>query len=148
MHVTSRPHAGAEEEPVPRRNILSIPKLLAEGIPDEQQIVLGWLLDTHLLSVSLPDDKFKAWLADVLRFIRRQSCSQEDLDTLVGQLNHTAAVIPLSRHFLGRLRELIDQTAFRKATVRFPRDALKDLKLWKRLLTKAAAGISMNLIVA
>jgi hypothetical protein len=148
MHVTSRPHAGAEEEPVPRRNILSLPKLLAEGTPDERQIVLGWLLDTHLLRVSLPEDKFTAWLDDVLRILRRQSCSQEDLDTLVGRLNHTAAIIPLSRHFLGRLRELIDRTAFRKATVRFPRDALKDLKLWKRLLTKAAAGISMNIIVA
>ncbi len=148
MHVTSRPHAGDTEEPIARRNILSLPKLLAEGTPDERQIVLGWLLDTHLLLVLLPPDKFTAWLDDLTRFLRQQKCSHEELDTLIGRLNHTAAIMPLARHFLGRLRERIDRDAFRKATIRFARDEIKDLKLWKRLLTKASEGISMNLIVA
>jgi hypothetical protein len=40
MHVTSRPHAG-KDEPILRRDILSLPKLLAVGSPVEQQIVLG-----------------------------------------------------------------------------------------------------------
>ena len=43
MHVTSRPHAGDDKEPILRRAILSMMKLLAEGSPAEQQIVLGWL---------------------------------------------------------------------------------------------------------
>ena len=148
MHVTSRPHAGNSEEPISRRNILSLPKLLAEGTPDERQIVLGWLIDTHLLLILLPKDKFSTWMADLLRFIRRQRCSHEELDTLIGRLNHTAAIIPLSRHFLGRLRERIDREAFRKATITFSQDEIKDLMLWKRLLVKAADGISLNLVVA
>ena len=46
MHVTSRPHAGEDAEPLPRRAILSLPKLKAEGSPAEHQTVLGWDLDT------------------------------------------------------------------------------------------------------
>ena len=42
MFVTSRPHAGEASEPLPRRDILSLPKLKAEGAPAESQIVLGW----------------------------------------------------------------------------------------------------------
>jgi hypothetical protein len=59
MHVTSRPHAGDEHEPLPRRAILSQPKLIAEGSPAECQTVLGWNLDTRRLILSLPKDKYK-----------------------------------------------------------------------------------------
>jgi hypothetical protein len=62
MHVTSRPHAGTSE-PILRRAMLSLLKLLAEGAPAEEQIVLGWLLDTRRLLVALPDDKHSAWLS-------------------------------------------------------------------------------------
>ena len=47
MHVTRRPHAGDNEEPLPRRPKLSIPKLMAEGRPEEVQTVLGWTIDTR-----------------------------------------------------------------------------------------------------
>jgi hypothetical protein len=50
MHVTSRPHAGNSEPPV-RRAMLSILKHASEGSPLEQQIALGWLLDTRRLLV-------------------------------------------------------------------------------------------------
>ena len=59
MHVTSRPHA-EDKKSILRRAILSMLKLLAEGSPAEQHIVLGWLLDTRRLLVSLPDDKYAA----------------------------------------------------------------------------------------
>jgi hypothetical protein len=146
MFVTNRPHAGSETEPIQRRNVLSLPKLQAEGTPDERQIVLGWLLDTYRLLVLLPQDKFTAWMEDLCHVLTKNGCSQENLDTLVGRLNHTATIMPMARHFLGRLRQRIDRTAFRQKFVHFPRDELKDLQLWKRLLTKAATGISMNLI--
>jgi hypothetical protein len=64
MHVTSRPHAGARE-PILRRVMLSLVKLLAEGAPAEQQIVLGWLSETRRLLMSLPDDKHAAWLETI-----------------------------------------------------------------------------------
>jgi hypothetical protein len=41
MHVTTRPHAGDDKEPITRQTLLSLPKLLAEGSPDEVQTALG-----------------------------------------------------------------------------------------------------------
>jgi hypothetical protein len=73
-------------------------------------------------------------MANLLRCLQHQRCSQEELDTLIGRLNHTAAIIPLSCDFLGQLREQIDCEAFLKATAKFSQDEIKDLMLWKRLL--------------
>jgi hypothetical protein len=42
VHVMSRPHAGEQVEPVPRRPLLGPDKLEAEGRSLERQIVLGW----------------------------------------------------------------------------------------------------------
>jgi len=146
MHVTSRPHAGAAE-PILRRDILSLPKLLAEGAPAEQQIVLGWLLDTRRLLVSLPEDKYLAWITSIESFIKSKGGLKEDLDTLEGQLNHAAYVIPLARHFLTRIRAAKNSKANKKSWIRLTRLLLADLKLWIELLRRAHIGISMNLIV-
>ena len=97
--VTSRPHAG-ESEPILRQAILLFPELLAEGLPAEQQVVLGWLLDTRRLLVSLPDDKHSAWKSPLEHIVKNKGCVKGDLDILEGQLNHTACVTPLARHFL------------------------------------------------
>jgi hypothetical protein len=85
-------------------------------------------------------------MADLRTALRHNGCTQEDLDSLIGWLNHTASIMPMARHFLGRLHQRINRNVFRRKFVRFSRNELKDLKLWKRLLTKAASGISMNLI--
>ena len=47
MFVSMRPLA--TDEPVPRKETLSLPKLEAEGTPSEMMIVLGWWLDTRRL---------------------------------------------------------------------------------------------------
>ena len=104
MHLTSRPHAGDNAEPIPHRPILSIPKLIAEGRPEEVQIVLGWRLNTRLLEVSLPDDKNRAWSADVRKLREAGNCLRKELETLVGRLNHTAYIIPNARHSMSRIR--------------------------------------------
>ena len=33
--------------------------------------------------------------------------SYDELDTLVGRLNHASFVFPMTRHFMGRLREAL-----------------------------------------
>ncbi len=100
MHVSIRPHAG-EHEPILRRVILlSLIKLQAEGAPAEQQIVLGWMLDTRRLLVSLPDDKYTAWRSAIEHITKNKGCLKEDFDTLEGQLNHAAYVIPLAHFFI------------------------------------------------
>ena len=146
MHVTSRPHAGILE-PILRRVILSLTKLIAEGSPAEQQIVLGWLLDTRRLLVSLPDDKYSAWLLSLDKIIKNKGCTKEEFDTLEGQLNHAAYVIPLARHFNTRIRAAKNAKINKKSWIKATKLVLADLVLWRDLLKRANLGISMNLIV-
>ena len=148
MHVTSRPHAGDSNEPITRRNLLSIPKLLAEGSPDEVQIVLGWRIDTRRMLVALPDDKYHAWMADIDQIIANQGrCKYEDLDQLAGRLNHSSFVMPASRHFLGRIRSPLTPRRSKRQPVRLSQEAVNDLRLWRTILTSANVGISINLLV-
>jgi hypothetical protein len=86
-----------DNEPVKRRDLLSKPKLLAEGTPEEAQIALGWILNTQLLQILLPTDKFEAWSTDIRAIVldRRATCG--DLEsTVAGRLNHGAVIIPLA----------------------------------------------------
>jgi hypothetical protein len=145
MHCTSRPHAGAAE-PITRRDILSGPKLIAEGTPAEEQIVLGWLIDTHRLQLKLPADKFDAWMQDLISLRTSRVITYEGIDSLVGRLNHVAFIIPLARHFLTRFRELIDRNKPQNQQITISRQLGLDTELWERFLRKASQGISMNRI--
>lgn len=147
MHLTSRPHAGDEEEPLPRRPILSIPKLIAEGRPEEIQIVLGWRLNTRLLEISLPDDKYLAWSTDVRKLRAAGHCGVKDMETLVGRLNHTAYIIPNARHFMSRIRRGLETRGGGNRSRKVGAEALEDLLLWEEFLEHANKGVSMNLLV-
>ena len=148
MHVTSRPHAGDGVEPITRRALLSLPKLLAEGSPDEVQIVLGWRIDTRGMIIALPDDKFQAWMSDIDGIIGRDGkCRYETLDQLVGCLNHSYFVMPASRHFLGRIRASLTPRLTKLRPVTLTKEAVADLGLWKEILTSANHGLSINLLV-
>jgi hypothetical protein len=148
MHVTSRPHAGDDQEPLPRRPILSTPKLIAEGGPAEEQTVLGWNLDTRRLRLALPLDKFLAWREDIEKVLMAGTCPFADLEQLVGRLNHASYVLPTARHFLSRLRSRIEPK-YRKAkrVLKLSEDELSDLSLWIDILSTARSGISLNLLV-
>ena len=147
MHITSRPHAGDEEEPVPRRPILSQAKLEAEGSPAEIQTVLGWNIDTRRMLVSLPDDKFEAWTEELREFRSRPSCPRSAMETLVGRLNHTSLVMPDSRQFLSRIRASMGLDGKRPHSVRIDPEVREDMILWEEFLAVANRGISLNLLV-
>ena len=148
MHVTSRPHAGDDNEPLPRRTILSLPKLLAEGSPAEIQTVLGWRIDTRRLLIALPDDKYEAWVADLTAIEATGRCFFKELDRIVGRLNHSSYVVPITRNFLGRLRSRLSPRRRDEYVVKLDVEDLADIALWRTILTRANQGISMNLIAS
>ncbi|MBM3301327.1 MAG: hypothetical protein FJY85_15405, partial [Deltaproteobacteria bacterium] len=78
VEVMSRPHAGEDVEPIPRKPLLSPAKLEAEGRSAEVQIVLGWRVDTRKLIVSLPDDKFVAWSVDLTQVIQQKKGTRKE----------------------------------------------------------------------
>ncbi|NER25769.1 MAG: hypothetical protein F6J96_34770 [Symploca sp. SIO1C2] len=147
VHVLSRPHAGEKDEPVPRRPLLAPEKLLAEGRPSERATVLGWGLDTRLLIIFLPEDKFQAWIADLDQVINDGGHTTSGLESLVGRLTHSSYVIPLSRHFLNEIRRRVEPPFRRsKKLVRLSTEEIEDLRLWREFLQTARDGISLNLL--
>jgi hypothetical protein len=146
VFVSNRPHAG-NNEPVPWRENLSAPKVEAGGTPAELQIVLGWEMGTRQLLVILPFDKFVAWTEDVGKAVRTGRITLGELFTLVGRLNHASYVIPLARHFLGRLRQRLHFVWSDQQEVTLSKDEIADfLVLWTKFLLTTRRGISMNLL--
>jgi hypothetical protein len=145
IHVTSRPHSG-DAEPIQRRELVSQPKLIAEGGPAEVQTVLGWTLNTWALLVLLPTDKFEAWSSDLRSIIARRRGTFGESETTVGRLNHVAYAIPLSRHFLNRVRLRLKARKHKNQELSLTQDELDDFELWLVFLAQVRKGISMNQI--
>ena len=148
VHLMSRPHAGDNHEPIPRRPLLSPSKLKAEGRPSEIQVCLGWGINTRTLMVFLPDDKFKAWRSDLVSIRIAKRATMEEIESLIGRLNHASYVVPLSRHFLNALRMRLDPKSpgSPKQTIRLNSGEEDDLVIWEQFLVSANEGISMNLL--
>ena len=103
LHVFMRPMA--KDEPHPRKETLSLEKLMAEGIPNELMEVLGWLIDTHRLLLRLPADKHQRYKMEIEEILscKEPKVTLKTLESLIGKLTHASYVIPLARHFLYRL---------------------------------------------
>jgi hypothetical protein len=68
-----------------------------------------------------------------------------ELQTLMGRLNHASYVIPLARHFLGRLRQRLHINQSARQHLSFSKEELADLLLcWTKFLLSARNGISLN----
>eukprot|EP00957_Ditylum_brightwellii_P008818 669060-Ditylum_brightwellii.AAC.1 len=50
-----------EQEPVPNQEILQKKKMLAEGMPSEIKMFLGWAIGSHLHKVTSPAKKGSEW---------------------------------------------------------------------------------------
>jgi hypothetical protein len=143
IHVTSRPHAG-DSEPLWHWGLALAPKLVAEGTPAESQIVLGWMLNTRLLLIILPLDKFEAWSADIRKILADMQGTYGELESTLGCLNHVAYIFPLGRHFLGNLRLRLHQRRNKNQEVSLNREEAEELDSWLLFLQQAHNGISMN----
>jgi hypothetical protein len=143
IHTVGRPVA--DHKPVPRHELTAEKKLIAESLLEEVKNTLGWLLDTRRLLISLPMDKFSSWSASIHFMVIVEACSYDDLDTLVGRLNHVCFIIPVARHFMSRLRWLLTGASAGRR-IRIRPQVLADLRLWLSFLRLAFTGISLNLI--
>ena len=91
------------DEPLPRDDMLSLHKMIAEGALAEQNIILGWLFDTRAFIIRLPLSKFIAWNTQIVQILEVGKVQKEELNQLIGRLNHLASIMPLARHFMNRM---------------------------------------------
>jgi hypothetical protein len=105
-------------ESLPRDVVLAIDKAIAKGTPAERLIVLGWMIDTRRLLISLPTDKFTAWTANInnLLLSKGRRVKLRTLETMVGRLQHIANIMVQGNHFLGRLQSAVLRTDKFKGT--------------------------------
>jgi hypothetical protein len=105
------------------------------------------MLNTRGLLISLPEDKYQAWTESVKCILASATCTRDNLETLVGQLNHVAHIIPMACPFLSLVPQLMQTELHGKSRLKVPTAVADDLQLWMDLLAKANKGISINLIV-
>ena len=145
LFLTFRPHMG-DKEPVPRSHVASVRKLLAEGTLREIIIYLGWLINTREFKICLPNEKASGWIHTIAALLNKGTARFDELNTLVGRLDHVCFVIPSARHFMNRLRRAKTK-ADKQKQVKISKEVDKDLRLWIEFLTKAKRGISINEVV-
>ena len=134
------------EDELVRDDFMCLHKMEAEGGLREILTILGWIINTRKLLISLPENKFIAWCAQIREILKDGKVSAEDLHTLIGRLNHAAFVIPMARHFLSRIRHLHDRASSKWTRLRISAWIRADLELWLTFLSQAYDGISLNLI--
>jgi hypothetical protein len=134
-------------ESLPQNEVLAIDKAIAEGTPAERLIVLGWMINTRRLLISLPTNKVTAWTANINDSLlsKGRRVKLRTLETMVGRLQHVANIMVQGNHFLGRLRSAVLRANKFKGT-RLSSEETKDLVLWKDFLVVAHTGINLNLL--
>jgi hypothetical protein len=81
--------------------------------------------------IPLPLDKLLAWEGDLISLLLAEGRStMGDLESLVGRLNHAALIIPLSRHFLNRIRRKAESGRHKKHRLQLDPEEIADLRLW------------------
>ena len=151
LDVVSRPLV-TNGETLPRDHMLAIDKAMAEGTPSEIQIILGWEINTRRLTIALPTDKHVAWKQDIHEILHLASKNKRIrhsiLETILGRLQHAAAILSEGSHFLNRIRTAEQRAKqARSGSSRLCVETRKDLAYWISLLDRAAKGVSLNLLV-
>lgn len=108
--------------------------------------MLGWTINTRSFLISLPKGKHQKWSQDINKMISLRKTSHKVLESTIGRLNHTAGIIPMLRHFLGRLRHALFRSSNHKWT-NCKLCEISDLHICLQLLDYAPSGISINNIV-
>ena len=104
IRTTARPKHS--EEPTPQEEMEARTKLAAKAGLEDKKIILGWHLDFCRLIISLPSNKFIAWMNLINDILARGTTTAKELDTTIGRLGHLGTSVPFVNHFLSRLRDL------------------------------------------
>jgi hypothetical protein len=145
LHLIGRPVH--DHEPIPRDDLLSLKKFLAEATPAERQIILGWVVDTRRFIIELPQHKVKGWIKELRHLRKTGHASEKELDSLIGRLNHVGYVLPAARHFLGRLRQAKFSASKQKGNrTDLIASVQDDMELWEDFIESAGQGVSINLL--
>jgi hypothetical protein len=93
-------------KPIPWEEMEACNKLEAEAGLEEQKTILGWLVDTRPLLLSLPNYKFVAWTAILDKVLEQGTTMAKEMESIIRRLGHLGMAIHTVYHFMSRLRGL------------------------------------------
>ena len=68
-------------------------KLFAEAGLTEIKMILGWEWNFRLLKISLPENKFIAWMIDINQLLAPGTTTTKELKLVINHLGHLALVM-------------------------------------------------------
>jgi hypothetical protein len=91
--------------------LLSLKKAMAEGRPQEVLIILGWLINSRRLTISLPYDKYVAWRRELRAVMANptQNVRENVLDRITCRLNHITTILPVTKHMMSNIRSALSR---------------------------------------
>jgi hypothetical protein len=142
IRTVSRPLSN--DDIIPRKDIISLKKLSAEGQLSEIKTILGWCIDTRALTISMPTHKALDWLREIDIIIEAGRVNYKVLESMLGRLNHVAGIFPPMRHFMGHLYSALYRARARKGGTVLSASKLEDLGLHADFIRLAQSGVSLN----
>jgi len=136
-----------DSDVIPRKDIISLKKFEAKGRLEEVKKILDWIINTRSLSISLPDDKFKAWSSDISKMILEKKVSHQLLESTIGRLNHVACIFAPMKHYMGRLYQALYRASSSNVFARLSCEESSDLETHLSFLAAAKRGLSLNNLV-
>ena len=117
--------------------------------PRQRAKILGWIYDTLLQMVLLPEDKRKLLIQMIRDILRTRVGTVKLLQQLIGRLQHASQVIFPGKAFVRRLEALL-YLPRHKDNQSFPigKFVKWDLEWWLKVLTRdAPCGMSFDLLL-
>jgi len=105
IHTFARPTDS--HDIIPRKDIISMKKFRAEGRLEEIKTVLGWVLNTRSLRLSLPPEKLRDWSRDINSMISSKKAYFKLLELMIGWINHVACILHRMRHYMGHIYQAL-----------------------------------------
>ena len=94
-------------------------------------VFLGIEIDTITMELRLPQDKLDKLKELLSNWIFFTYCKPEDLESLLGHLNHACSVVKPGRSFISRLIQLLTKAKQRHwRTIRINKEAQSDIRWW------------------
>ena len=110
-------------------------------------VYIGFELDTVNMIVRLPAEKLARYESLISEWVQKKSCTKHELDSLIGQLHHAAAVVKPGRSFLRRMIVLSKVATKPWHHLRLNASFHSDL-LWWKLFLRAWNGATMMSVIA
>jgi hypothetical protein len=111
---------------------------------EEQKTVLGWIINTRALKISLPPHKHLKWRQEIQRLINIPKVKAKHLEAILGSLNHVACIYNPMRRFLRRIYQALYRAQSSKGWTALKGNEIDDFNILLSFLDSASRGVPMN----